>query len=506
MLAAGIAAVILILVGLEQYLSVYAHRRLIDALKEHYQSDVQVGSIRISLFPPFRATLEGLEFRHHGRRDVPPLITIRRASASVGIIGLLQSPKRVREVTLEGLQIHIPPRGEKRPEDDRDHSRKERQSRSPFVIGTIVADGTKLMVLPRKSGKEPLEFDIRRLRLQAVGIYRPMEFDAELRNAKPPGNIRSHGRFGPWAADDPGETPVSGDFTFKDADLSVFHGIAGILSSQGSYSGKLNRLEVQGTTDTPDFMVRNSGHALDLKTEYSATVDGTDGDTYLHPVTGHFLRSTVVANGSVAGTPGVKGKTVALDATVEDGRVEDMLRLAVQSDQPALTGSISFRSKIVIPPGDADIMDKLQLDGTFGVASGHFTNSETQQKVATLSRRAQGDTEDAGGGNVASKFAGAFVLHHGTLHFSHLRFTIPGATISLTGDYGMRSREIDLTGEARMEAKVSEMTTGVKSFFLKLVDPLFEKKDAHAGAVIPIHIHGDRSQPSVGLDLGKVLK
>ncbi len=65
---------------------------------------------------------------------------------------------------------------------------------------------------------------------------------------------------------------------------SVFRGIAGILSSQGSYRGKLDRIEVQGTTDTPDFMAYASGHRVHLKTEFSATVDGTDGDTYLHPV------------------------------------------------------------------------------------------------------------------------------------------------------------------------------------------------------------------------------
>jgi hypothetical protein len=424
----------------------------------------------------------------------------------MGIIGLFQSPKRVRELRLEGLQIHIPPRGEDRPEDDRGGDRPQRRSRSPLVIESIVADGTILRVLSRKPGKQPLEFDIRRLHLHSVGIDRPMEFDAELHNAKPPGTIRSHGQFGPWAAGEPGDTPVAGDYTFQGADLSVFRGISGILSSQGSYRGRLERIEVQGATDTPDFMVRSSGHAVHLKTEFSATVDGTDGDTYLHPVNAHFLRSTVVANGSIAGTPGVKGKTVALDATVQHGRVEDMLRLAVGSDQPALTGSISFRSKITIPPGDSEIIEKLQLNGTFGLAEGRFTNEGTQQKIATLSRRAQGDTGEAEGESVASNFTGAFVMREGTIHFSRLQFTIPGAVISLAGNYNIRSREIDLRGQARMEATVSEMTTGVKAFFLKLVDPLFKKKDSGAGAVIPIHVHGTRNQPSVGLDVGKVLK
>ena len=118
-----VAVVAAVLLGLGQYISAYARLQLIEALREHYESDVQVRSIRVSLLPPFRGTLVDLEFRHHGRRDVPPLITIRRASASMGIFGLFQSPKRVRELRVEGLQIHVPPRDEDRPESDRDRER-----------------------------------------------------------------------------------------------------------------------------------------------------------------------------------------------------------------------------------------------------------------------------------------------------------------------------------------------------------------------------------------------
>lgn len=501
-LAALIAVAVAVLLAAGEYLSTYAHRQLIEVLRERYQSDVKVRSTRVSLLPPFGAALEGLEFRHHGRTDVPPLISIGRATATIGIAGLLQRPKRVREVRLEGLQIHIPPRGEQKAGDER--ARPGRPRRSPFVIEHIVADGTTLWVLPRRPGKQPLEFDIRRLRLRHVGIDRPMNFDAELQNAKPPGAIRSHGRFGPWAAADPGDSPVSGDYTFENADLSVFRGIRGILSSQGSYRGKLERIDVQGATDTPDFTV--SGQPVHLKTEFSATVDGTDGDTYLHPVTAHFLRSTVVASGSIAGTPGVKGKTVSLDATMDGGRIEDILRLAVKSDPPALTGGLSFRSKMLIPPGDADVIEKLYLKGTFGVGSGRFTGARAREKIETLSRRARGDTGAAVGEGVASNFNGAFVLRNGTIDFSRLRFTIPGAAILLAGNYGIRSGEIDLRGRARLDAKPSEMTTGVKSFFLKLADPLFKRKDNRAGSEIPIRIQGTREHPSAGLDAGKVLK
>ena len=52
---------------------------------------------------------------------------------------------------------------------------------------------------------------------------------------------------------------------------------------------------------------------------------------------------------------------------------------------------------------------------------------------------------------------------------------------------------------ASMDVKLSQMTTGVTSFFLKALDPIFMKKKK--GAVIPIHIGGTREKPSVGLDL-----
>ena len=46
-------------------------------------------------------------------------------------------------------------------------------------------------------------------------------------------------------------------------------------------------------------------------------------------------------------------------------------------------------------------------------------------------------------------------------------------------------------------------TTGVKSLLLKMVDPLFSRKDA--GTVLPIHITGTRSDPKFGVDVKRAL-
>jgi hypothetical protein len=89
-----------------------------------------------------------------------------------------------------------------------------------------------LEIQPKEAGKESLEFEIKQLILWKVGPADPMSFRATLTNAKPVGEIHSEGQFGPWQRDEPGLTPVSGWYTFQHANLSVFRGFSGILSSE----------------------------------------------------------------------------------------------------------------------------------------------------------------------------------------------------------------------------------------------------------------------------------
>ena len=82
---------------------------------------------------------------------------------------------------------------------------------------------------------------------------------------------------------------------------------------------------------------------------------------------------------------------------------------------------------------------------------------------------------------------------------------IPGATVNLQGTYGLRSEVIAFDGTLRMEATISEAAGGgMKSVFLKLVDPLFRKRNA--GAVVPIKVTGRARTRRFGLDVGKVFK
>ena len=146
-----------------------------------------------------------------------------------------------------------------------------------------------------------------------VGAGKAFDFRGNLTNAKPKGEIATTGKFGPWDSEQPGNTPVSGKYTFTDADLDPFPGIGGMLSSTGRYNGPLDNLSVDGQTDTPDFSIDPVGRGVPLHTDFSATVNGTDGDTFLHPVHAILGESPIVAKGSVVLQRLQHGHLITLD-------------------------------------------------------------------------------------------------------------------------------------------------------------------------------------------------
>jgi hypothetical protein len=472
-------------------LSLLVRQRIISALEENFASTLEEKHLEVSLFPHVTVVSEGVVFRLKDRPGAPELFTMRKLTITANPLGLLL--RHVSSVRLEGLEIHIPPREE----DPQRHPRTSGKNPPRFVIDELIADGTTLITVPKEAWKEPLRFDIEHLRLYGGGPTDAMKFDAALTNAKPPGQIKSSGTFGPWNRVEPGDTPVSGKYTFRDADLSVFTGIAGKLSSDGDYHGSLGQIEATGTTDVPDFRLVIAGNPVHLTAKFQAVVDGTDGDTNLQPVTAQLGRTPIVARGSVEGKRGVHGKTVSLDVVVEAGHIEDMLLLAMKG-KPMMSGPVRFHTTLVIPPGDVDVVEKVALDGDLSMDSTVFSKLDIQEKVNELSHRGEGkpqepDDEDS----VASNFKGRFKVAKGVIALSGLSFSVPGVTVDLNGTYGLKNREMDFRGTARLVAKVSQTTTGWKSVLLKAVDPLFKKKNV--GAEIPFRVKGTPDKPTFGL-------
>jgi hypothetical protein len=206
----------------------------------------------------------------------------------------------------------------------------------------------------------------------------------------------------------------------------------------------------------------------------------------------------------VVGVRKAKGRSVLLDVQVQQGRLEDLLRLAVKGSQPALLGELTLRSGFELPPGEADVPDRLRLKGTFNIHGGQFTSDTVQDKIDNLSRRGRGQPTDTSVQNVLSTFGGAFSLGDGTLRLPRFQFRVRGSTVDLSGTYRLRSETMNFAGTLSLDAPLSKTTTGFKSLLLRAVDPLFRGRGV--GTTLPIKIAGSVEKPEFGLDVRRVLR
>jgi hypothetical protein len=533
-IAAGLVILAVLFVAAVPLSSDTLRHRMVKTLSARLDSDVELGDLHLRVFPRLRIEGESLTIRKRDRTDAPPLISIQNFHVEADVVGLMR--KHVSRVKVEGLTIQIPPDDKN---DDNDHDKNDHENQpgtvhetatsggdaekshakssqgdkprldpesfeDGVVIDELDAPGTKLVIVPRKADKPPKIWAIHTLKMHNVGAGRAMPFDAKLTNGVPPGEIVTSGTFGPWITDAEGKTPLEGKFTFSNADLSVFKGISGTLSSTGTYGGSLAWIDVHGETETPNFTITVGGHPFALHTKYHSIVDGTNGDTLLDRIEASFLKSSLVARGAVLDEPGhVKGRIVKLDVDMEQARIEDVMTMAVKSTPPPMTGALKLVTKFLLPPGESDVVERLRLDGQFTMTGARFTNATVQSRIAELSRRGRGQVEGPKE-PVASNFAGRFKLADGSLSLPEVKFAVPGAEVQLAGAYGLRSETIDFKGQLLLDAKISETTTGFKSVILKAIDPLFKREGG--GSAIPIKIEGTRGQPKFGLDTGRVFK
>jgi hypothetical protein len=482
--------------------------RILLALRQHYRAEVTLQNLRVVVSPVIHATADNLVVPNRGDPRLPPLITVKHVSLEANLLELLRTPIRISQVQLLGMEIRVVPKRENKEAPGGNTLRAGKSNEingttrlANFVIEKVSADGAELYILRKDPSREPLLFDLRKLQLRSAGIDQPMNFTAELTNPTPPGLIETTGHFGPWNFDEPGATSLGGHYTFEHADLSVFNGISGTLSSVGNYSGVLHNIIVDGTTDVPNFQLDRGGEQVHLTTSFHAIVDGTNGNTYLQPVKAHFLNSDLETNGEVAGKPGEKGKTVTLDVDMEHARVQDVLVLATKSE-PAVTGSLALKAKLNLPPGKEVVLHRMQLDGKFHVTNGHFTSENIKKVIAQLSRRGQGKPDDTSITDVPAEFAGDFRLSNSTLTFSGLEFMVPGAIAQFKGTYGLSGQTLNFTGDVRLHATLSQMVTRGTSWLLVPFDPLFEKHGA--GVYLPMTIDGTREHPQVHVQWGKL--
>ena len=513
------AAAIVVLIGLliagsimSRRIEPYIRQQAEQYLRDRFQADVQIASLRVHLprlsplrmlFTRGRGTVaavegEGIVMRMRGRPDAPPLFSIQKFITGINVGALFDTPKHVPVVTITGLEINIPPKEERSaPDSAESASEPADDTGSSVIIDRVDLKKATLVMLPRDKTKKPLHFAIHDVKLESAGPGVAMKYDCLLTNPKPPGEIHSFGSFGPWNSTEPGDTPLSGDYTFDHADLGVFAGIAGILRSKGRFEGELDTITARGEAYVPDFRLKRSGNAVPLRTKFEVVVDGTNGNTILKPVEATLGSTHFTTSGAVFKHEGDTHRSIKLDVNMPHGHMPDVLRLAMKGE-PFMEGNLNLKTKLEIPPLDGKVIDKLRLDGHFDVTDAHFLKSTIQDQIDSLSRRGQGQPKNQEIDEVISRMTGAFQLDSSVITFRDLTFGVPGADVQLEGNYDLNADALDFHGALRLQAKVSQTVTGWKHWLLKPVDPFLSKNGA--GTYLKIQVVGNSKAPKFGLD------
>jgi hypothetical protein len=501
LIALAVLAIIFIVFIGGLYLSAPAikaevRKRTESYLQARFQSDIEFTRFDVFLLPHPHVTIDGLTLRLQGRTDVTPLIQIAHLTFSASVLDMLGKRYTVSSVELDGLQIHMPPKNQGRPKFHTSNS--DLAKKYPVLIREIHADNALISILRGDPTKPPREFPIHQLQINDFGFDNPASFHALLTNPVPKGEIDCAGNFGPWDAEDPRHTPVSANYTFSHADMGTLKGLSGTLHSTGKFSGPLDYLNVEGLTDIPDFALRMSAHPVALHTDYKAIVNGTNGDVTLKPVIARFRNTVLIVNGEVADLTPEKGRTILLDTVSQEARIEDLLFLTVKNEPPVMNGPAKIKAKLDIGEGDLDLLQRMTIDGEFDVDGARFSSNTVQEKLDSLSRRGQGHPQDKDIDNVVSNLTADFHMAKGVVDFSKLNFNVPGAGIALDGSCSLEGGQMDFHGKLVLQAKLSQTTTGAKSFLLKAVDPFFKGKNG--GTEVPIKIGGTKDHPTFGLD------
>jgi len=490
-------------------------KRVIETLSKRFNAPVELDSLNISLVKGIEISGNGLRVPYGGPANPSApgqthvVLSVDHFTFRSEFKALLHSPTRIMTVYVDNMTIDLPAGlhgeeflGPNQKAAPADPEHPNTQPKLALVVNEIRCHNTKLILETSNPDKEPKVFLIQDLVLKDVGSSKPFTYEAHLINPIPKGQIDASGHFGPWNSEEPRETPLDGAYTFSHADMNTIKGLDGTLSSVGHFGGVLERLTVDGTTDTPDFSLDISDHPMPLHTQFHAFVDATNGDTTLDPVSATLGHSSFTCKGIVANIKG-KGHDITLAVDMAHGRMEDLLELGMKAQPPIMNGGVAMKANLHIPPGKARVASKVELAGTVHISTVHFSNAKLQDRIDGLSMRAQGkpnEVKTAGSdrrAEVASQMDVHFSFAHEFMTVPSVDYDIPGAKVNLHGVYALKDSQFEFKGHVRTDATASQMTTGWKSTLLKAIDPLL-KKDG-AGVELPISISGTKNDFKFGL-------
>jgi hypothetical protein len=478
----------------------FTKQDLIDILQERSLRTVTVGRFQKTYFPP-GCIAEQIRFLRFKHKNQPPLITIQRLTISNTYPMLFTFQHRIGNIRVDGLHLMVPaqePAGEPSPVMPLTYSK----STNSMPINNLYSDGA-LLEFYRTSNPKPLRIKIEKLTVHNIDSHAALTYKVRLHNSEPPGTIVSEGAFGPWNPNNTGGVPVHGTFDYDNANLAFFKELSGTLFAQGKFNGNLARINVSGAANVKDFMLRDTSHKRGLAVNYQVGVNATDGDIDLTNINAAFDRTNIHITGSIASVKGDPDKDLSLDVTTRRARIEDLMNLFISDSQSPMTGDLKAHIQAHIPANRDSFLRAMKASGGFGLVSGRFSDSQTEQGLTRLSESAQNGkpAEHENPATVLSDLKGRFTASDGVAHLSNVEFNVPGAHALLNGDYSLIDYGTQMHGLLITKGNVSAAETGVKSFFLKVLNPFFKRW--HQQKEVPFKITGKYGHTNVSLDLNR---
>ena len=457
----------------------------IDVLQAQFGCRARVDSFDVRFTPRLRVIAYGV---HIGDDSSGSLIDIGMADAESSLV-----PWHIRSLVVEGFSAHIP--------TTEIETIGKPVPGLPLTIDDMVANRGQVEILPTVGQSAPIAFNIARLHIQNFQPGRPALFSAVVLVSQPLGEIDADGHFGPWSAQQPSLTPLQGTYRVSGCDLSSLSGLKGELSSQGRFQGDLKRLEVAGALDAAKFGLSTGGRQEAAHANFQMLLDASDGSVAVKHIDGELQRTSFIASGKVENVEDERQRNIDFDLSVGDGRLEDVLPVAVKPERSPISGDLRLRAKLQVSPGDGDILDRLWLDGGFVSRNARFASLDLREELSKLNRKTSRHSKQEAPSSPIFRMQGRLQLHHSVGNFSNLSIALENASARLDGTYRLTDQRLDFDGELWLPVKLSKSVGGLKALLLKPVDPFFRSK--RGGSRIPIKITGTQSDPHFELRLAK---
>jgi hypothetical protein len=433
--------------------------RVVAALTGQLHRPVQLDALEISVIRGLRVQGSGLRIQNAAPLS-EPLLNLQSFSFHLTFGDLLtvrsDHPRiKVGGLELQGLAIHVPSGGVALP--------ASAPSTTPgtsvaWEINRIQCDDAHITLDAAKPAEQPVAppvvFDIRGLNLKDVSTTKSFPYKADIVYPNPAITVQLSGHFGPVASIATA-TPLDGDYSFKNADLSALSGVKGVVSSSGHIAGTLGAITVDGNAQTPAASLPVSAHAFPLDAKFHLLLDTASSTTTFAPLEIALPHGSLTAQGTMKLLPG--GADIAMNVNVPRGRIEELLEIGTRTVPPLMSGNLTLQAKLHLPPGPQAFQRKLQATGTLSIGGVQFSDPKLQQRIDELSKLAQGkinplDNSPNSRAPVDSTAVAEFSLADGELTVPSLRYQVPGATAQMAGTYELEHDTFAFKGHFQPEA------------------------------------------------------